>query len=146
VSLSNTKKCTNCYDRNLLVECKCGCHSIITERDDNSRLHTYKHGHRNRQKYPNPIIQGSDHYNWNGGRWLTSRGYVHVSTGHHKHKQEHIIIMEKHLDRKLMPNELVHHKNGIKDDNRLENLELLTRQTHPPIHNKRNPLNGRFIT
>jgi hypothetical protein len=60
-------------------------------------------------------------------------GYVmiwapgHPRAGKSQYVFEHIIVMERLLGRYMLPGESVHHRNGVKDDNRPENLELWTR-------------------
>ena len=71
--------------------------------------------------------------NWRGGRTRHKRGYLmvwapeHPRSGKGSYVFEHVLVMEEALGRRLLPGENVHHRNGVKDDNRLENLELWTR-------------------
>lgn len=65
--------------------------------------------------------------------WL-HRGYRWICTDDGREVAEHRYVMEKHLGRSLREDEVVHHKNGIKDDNRLENLEIKSNPEHVSLH------------
>jgi len=71
-----------------------------------------------------------------GRRFKNSQGYIIVYSPNHPFKDKsnnvkgHRLVMEAHLKRYLKPEELVHHINEIRDDNRIENLKLMSRGEH----------------
>lgn len=92
------------------------------------------------------IQRGAKCPKWKGGRTYSSWGYVQIllqpadffypMANSNRRVMEHRLVMAKHLGRCLLPWELVHHKNGIRDDNRLENLELTAIGNHIRQHGK----------
>ncbi len=77
--------------------------------------------------------------NWRGGLTRHKAGYVmvrvpgHPRAGRSPYVFEHILVIEELLGRHLLPGETVHHRNGVKHDNRPENLELWVRPQPPGI-------------
>lgn len=89
-------------------------------------------------------LKGKSNPRWKGGRFLSTYGYVLVYTENRGYVFEHRLIMEKHIGRQLKKKEIVHHVNGVKTDNRIENLLLLKDASeHKKLH-KEIGLNTRF--
>ncbi len=85
--------------------------------------------------------KGANNSSWRGGKIIDRKGYVYIYVEdtnkfadmrpkYHNYISEHRLIMAKHLNRSLLPWEVVHHKNGDKTDNKIENLQLLPDQSY----------------
>ena len=81
-------------------------------------------------------------YKYGGHRKKRKDGYIKVYVPDHPlatkdgYVMEHILVMEEAIGRYITRDEVVHHKNKIRDDNRLENLELMTFEEHSRLHTK----------
>lgn len=112
---TNTKciwaTCTGCGKKRWVRLVK-GQPASLTCRPCSNRLnHPYYGKHKTGAGYIVVKIKPDDFFY----PMANPRGYV----------KEHRLLMAKHVKRCLLPWEVVHHRNGIKDDNRLNNLQLL---------------------
>jgi hypothetical protein len=82
------------------------------------------------------------HPYWNGGRKVDVDGYVKVHAPEEATARgqkdprvfEHILVMERHLGRRLQPDEIVHHLDHRRRNNAIENLQVMTRSEHTKYH------------
>ena len=88
------------------------------------------------------LQKGKGNNNWGGGRWKVPSGYIliwdpeHPNANNDRCVREHILVMEKKLGRYLKEKEIVHHINGIKDDNRIKNLYLFSNSGSHTIYER----------
>jgi len=73
---------------------------------------------------------GENHPKFKGGTCHAKNGYVYISTAKNNGVFFHRYLFEEKIGRKLREGEFIHHVNGIRHDNRIENLELWDK-THP---------------
>jgi hypothetical protein len=86
-------------------------------------------------------LNGDKAKGWKGGRVTNSDGYIKIlagadhpfvcmAKGRPLYILEHRLVMARHLGRPLKESEIVHHLNGIRKDNRFENLGMVNRKRH----------------
>lgn len=137
--------------------CSRKCYAAwLSENNSGENHHMYGKKHRPEsiakmtEKVRAAAKRGPQNRAWKGGRYM-SRGYVMVALStlppdeqalfepmanrsSNRAIPEHRLVMARQLGRPLTPSEAVHHKNGIKDDNRLENLEITGHDDHKKEH------------
>lgn len=111
-------------------------------------------GARHRAKDRASWKRGPQHPRWKDGRSVTTGGYIKIWLAPSDplypmaHKDgyifEHRLIMARHLGKVLDRSEEVHHKNRDKKDNRIENLELLSKKDHSSTLKEVNRLTKRI--
>ncbi|MEK9207765.1 MAG: hypothetical protein AAB922_04735 [Patescibacteria group bacterium] len=85
------------------------------------------------------IFKGESSYAWKGGQYIDSHGYVYLrAEGHprvaNNYVKRAVLVLENKIERYLSPGEISHHVNGVKNDDRPENLEVMTRDAHNKYH------------
>jgi HNH endonuclease len=117
--------------------CECGCGEQIEPFDVRGRPRRFKHGHCKIGWFN----RGERPHNWKGGK-RDKDGYVYIWNPTHPYSNnlgyvfKHRLVMESYLGKYLEPTDIIHHINGIVDDNRIENLQLLTKSEHMRYHGK----------
>ena len=79
---------------------------------------------------------GEKHWNWKGGKFIAAKGYYYKYNPNHHfatddgYVMEHRLVWEQHYNAVLLPWADVHHINGDKLDNRVENLQAMMHGDH----------------
>lgn len=132
--------------------CECGCGEVTSVAvQTNTKEHIRKGMHRrflrghwirNRFGVDNPNYKNGRHIRFDGYvQLLVQNNHPYISmakyTGSSYYILEHRLTMAEKLGRPLTSGEVVHHINGIRDDNRIENLVFFHEQSAHATHHKK---------
>lgn len=126
--------------------CQCGCGQPIS-----IKIHHHTRGISKYIDHHQPCklktCCGEDNPHFKEGRYVNQSGYILVlvpGPGKSRYILEHRLVVEAHLGRKLKDGEVIHHINGIKTDNRLSNLQIMTNSEHTALHAKNGEVGFRY--
>lgn len=132
-SYANYTNCQKKNNNNGLTKCR----SCATKENGKKRIG--KPAHNKGKKYPNLSKENSSC--WKGGQYKSFDGYtmIHVKSGHsncgwNSYKKRHRVVIEENIGRKLSKEDVVHHIDGNKQNDDLENLYLTNSSGHKDAH------------
>lgn len=76
------------------------------------------------------------------GVTVGTNGYIAFTRGEHKFRGVHVILMEERLGRRILPDEVVHHIDGNRQNNDANNLALCTKSGHTRLHRYQDKISG----